>query len=221
MISGSAEITTNGSDHACAPKARPRRCRPNMRCSVCSSNSMAAAMAMTFKRVPARLRTGRGHPARTRHALPPSQETGTAGLGFIHQEQVDRRPARSVYTLTPEGQAELNQWMGEPVEHTREIRLAFLVKLFLARLIDPKRAAELIAEQIATLERLEQAQRECRPHPAFRATSARCAPPRPGRNSSGCERSIRAARPVSAVRKRLLWPARPDSCLRGSGRARS
>jgi PadR family transcriptional regulator AphA len=90
-------------------------------------------------------------------------------LGWVssHQEQVDRRPARSVYTLTPEGQAELNQWMGEPVEHTREIRLTFLVKLFLARLIDPKRAAELIAEQIATLERLEQAQQEGPATPGF------------------------------------------------------
>jgi DNA-binding PadR family transcriptional regulator len=83
-------------------------------------------------------------------------------LGWVtsHQEQVDRRPARSVYTLTDSGRDELANWMTEPVEHTREIRLAFLVKLYLARQSDPDRAAALVDEQIATLERVEMGQRE-------------------------------------------------------------
>lgn len=72
------------------------------------------------------------------------------------QEQVERRPARSVYTLTDAGRDELDAWMTEPVEHTREIRLAFLVKLFLARQTDPARASALIDEQIATLQRVEE-----------------------------------------------------------------
>ena len=50
---------------------------------------------------------------------------------------VERRPARFVYTLTTAGEAELDRWMSEPVGHTREIRLAFLVKLYLARQTDP------------------------------------------------------------------------------------
>ena len=79
-------------------------------------------------------------------------------LGWVtsHQEQVDRRPARSVYTLTDSGRAELDEWMSDPVAHTREIRLTFLVKLFLARQSDPGHADALIAEQIETLERVEE-----------------------------------------------------------------
>src|SRR5207253_398010 len=83
-------------------------------------------------------------------------------LGWVtsHQEQVDRRPARSVYTLTDDGRVELDEWMREPVEHTREVRLAFLVKLYLARTMNPEQARDLIAEQIATLERVEGSQSE-------------------------------------------------------------
>jgi DNA-binding PadR family transcriptional regulator len=72
-----------------------------------------------------------------------------------HQEVVDRRPARSVYSLTPSGRSELDRWLSEPVGRTREIRLEFLVKLYLARRIDPDRAKRLIAEQIDTLEEIE------------------------------------------------------------------
>jgi PadR family transcriptional regulator, regulatory protein AphA len=82
-----------------------------------------------------------------------------AGWVTSHQEVVERRPARSVYTLTPEGAAELDRWMGEPVGHTREIRLAFLVKLYLARQTDPALAERLTREQIATLEEIEAAHR--------------------------------------------------------------
>lgn len=71
------------------------------------------------------------------------------------QEIVDRRPARSVYTLTEAGQTELSRWMQEPVGHTREIRLEFLVKLYLARKTDRELARRLIAEQIGILEEIE------------------------------------------------------------------
>jgi hypothetical protein len=47
--------------------------------------------------------------------------------------------------------------MTEPVGHTREIRLAFLVKLFLARQTDSALAERLIREQIATLGEIEAA----------------------------------------------------------------
>ena len=59
-----------------------------------------------------------------------------AGWVSSQQEMVDRRPARFVYPLTDAGQSELDRWMREPVGHTREIRLAFLVKLYLARQTD-------------------------------------------------------------------------------------
>src|ERR687896_1243600 len=40
----------------------------------------------------------------------------------------ESRPPRQVYALTDAGRAELVRWLGEPVAHTREIRLEFLVK---------------------------------------------------------------------------------------------
>jgi len=86
-----------------------------------------------------------------------------------HQEQVDRRPARSVYTLTDAGRSELDAWMSEPVEHTREIRLAFLVKLYLARQTDSTAAKGLIEQQIAQLERVAAAQLESQPTGTFAA----------------------------------------------------
>ncbi|HET7056879.1 MAG TPA: PadR family transcriptional regulator [Thermomicrobiales bacterium] len=78
-----------------------------------------------------------------------------AGWVTSHQEVVERRPARSVYALTLAGEAELDRWMSEPVGHTREIRLAFLVKLYLARQTDSALAERLIREQIATLGEIE------------------------------------------------------------------
>jgi PadR family transcriptional regulator, regulatory protein AphA len=92
-----------------------------------------------------------------------------AGWVSSHQEVVERRPARSVYSLTATGKDELDQWMAEPVSHTREIRLAFLVKLYLARQVDPALAERLIREQIATLEGIEAGQQADPPAGAFSA----------------------------------------------------
>ena len=66
------------------------------------------------------------------------------------------RPPRRVYRLTRAGRAELGRWLAEPVRHTREIRLEFLVKLYFARRLDPERAARLLAEQRETCRRLEE-----------------------------------------------------------------
>ncbi len=64
------------------------------------------------------------------------------------------RPPRQVYGITAEGRAELRRWLEEPVAHTREIRLEFLVKLFFAIQLDPDRARRLVAEQQAVCEQL-------------------------------------------------------------------
>lgn len=66
----------------------------------------------------------------------------------------EARPARRVFVLTDDGRAELWRWLGEPVAHTREIRLEFLVKLALARRLDPELAARLLADQLARCRRL-------------------------------------------------------------------
>jgi PadR family transcriptional regulator AphA len=66
------------------------------------------------------------------------------------------RPPRQVYHITEAGREELRRWLREPVTHTREIRLEFLVKLYFARRFDPELAARLVAEQRETCRRLEQ-----------------------------------------------------------------
>ena len=92
-----------------------------------------------------------------------------AGMLYHHLKKLERagwatssvapqgpRPPRQVYEITPAGRAELGRWLGEPVAHTREIRLEFLVKLYFARRLDPALAARLLAEQLDTCLRLEQ-----------------------------------------------------------------
>lgn len=59
------------------------------------------------------------------------------------------RPARQVHSLTEAGRTELRRWLAEPVQHTREIRLEFLVKLYFARRSDSSLASALVAGQLA------------------------------------------------------------------------
>lgn len=66
------------------------------------------------------------------------------------------RPPRQVYQITEAGRAELRRWLAEPVSHTREIRLEFLVKLYFARHLDSRLAERLISEQRNTLRERKQ-----------------------------------------------------------------
>lgn len=62
-------------------------------------------------------------------------------------EQQEGRPPRRIFELTAEGKQELDRWLAEPVERTRDIRLEFVLKLYLARIIDPAQARRLTLEQ--------------------------------------------------------------------------
>jgi len=77
-----------------------------------------------------------------------------AGWVEATAEELPGRPARRLYSLTAVGRAELERWLREPVAHTREIRLDFLVKLFFVRALAPELAGPLLAGQRAVLERL-------------------------------------------------------------------
>src|SRR5215217_2921591 len=57
------------------------------------------------------------------------------------------RPSRRPIALSSSGTTELRRWLAEPVARTREIRLDFLVKLYLALLLDPALAVRLVDEQ--------------------------------------------------------------------------
>jgi DNA-binding PadR family transcriptional regulator len=70
-------------------------------------------------------------------------------LGWVttRHELATGRAARRVFVLTESGRRELTRWLTEPVAHTREIRLEFLVKLYFALDHDRQLAARLVAEQ--------------------------------------------------------------------------
>jgi DNA-binding PadR family transcriptional regulator len=71
-----------------------------------------------------------------------------SGLVSSTIELQDARPARQVYHLTPGGQEVLVQWLQEPVVHTREIRIEFLLKLYFMRRIQPEQVKALIRDQL-------------------------------------------------------------------------
>jgi DNA-binding PadR family transcriptional regulator len=71
--------------------------------------------------------------------------------GFITAtiETQAARPPRKVFQGTSSGQLALECWLREPVTHTRELRLEFLMKLYIARQLDPQAANELVLGQHA------------------------------------------------------------------------
>jgi len=76
------------------------------------------------------------------------------------REPIPNRPPRQSYSMTAAGTDALDRWLAEPVAHTREVRLEFLVKLYLAHLRGPQLAGRLIAEQRAILTGLAASLRE-------------------------------------------------------------
>lgn len=76
------------------------------------------------------------------------KKLAAVGWVTVDIEPQGTRPPRQVHTLTESGKKELLRWLQEPVQHTREIRLEFLVKLYFARKLDPMLATKLIAGQL-------------------------------------------------------------------------
>ena len=85
-----------------------------------------------------------------------------SGMLYAHLKKLERRgwvsaelkpqearPARKVFSLTGEGREELHRWLTEPVDKTRDIRLEFLLKLYLALQTEPELVDGLVSEQRA------------------------------------------------------------------------
>jgi len=79
-----------------------------------------------------------------------------AGLVGSTAVQEGSRPPKQIYQITHEGRARLTRWLQSPVDHTREIRLEFLVKLFFAQRLDPGTTAGLVQTQLDTLRLVQQ-----------------------------------------------------------------
>jgi DNA-binding PadR family transcriptional regulator len=115
---------------------------------------------------------GAGHGYELARSFGPGAPLGNVmrlepGMVYHHLKKLERlgwvtvlpdaapeRSARRPFALSPAGRDELRRWLAEPVAHTREIRLEFLVKLYLALALDRGLALRLIAEQREMCSRL-------------------------------------------------------------------
>lgn len=117
--------------------------------------------------------SGSGHGYDLARSFAPGSPLGSvlhleAGMIYHHVKKLEklgwlrlisdggRRPGRRTVAITDEGRAELRRWLAEPVQHTREVRLEFLVKLYLALRLDEATARRLINEQRALLAEVHQ-----------------------------------------------------------------
>jgi DNA-binding PadR family transcriptional regulator len=66
----------------------------------------------------------------------------TAGI-----ERGDRGPHRVIYAATPKGRKTVTDWLAKPVEHVREIRSLFLLKVVLAQRLGLDTEPMLVAQR--------------------------------------------------------------------------
>lgn len=76
------------------------------------------------------------------------------GLLVTTVERQVSRPDRQMHAITEFGRQTLMDWLGQPVRATRELRLEFLVKLYLTERIDPQQQDRLVAAQVEVIEQL-------------------------------------------------------------------
>lgn len=86
-----------------------------------------------------------------------SETSRLAGAELLHEEREETGRRRRLYTLTGEGQAELDRWRSEPAKEPCEIHDPATLKLFFGG--DP---AELSADRIALHEQKLQEYEETR-----------------------------------------------------------
>ncbi|MBP0450027.1 PadR family transcriptional regulator [Kitasatospora sp. RG8] len=75
--------------------------------------------------------------------------------GFVAEQETVRdtqRPERTVYALTPEGKAELDDWMREWIAEPQEEYPSFGVALCLLVVVPPAEAAELLGRRLEALD---------------------------------------------------------------------
>ncbi|MEO9256536.1 MAG: PadR family transcriptional regulator [Tepidiformaceae bacterium] len=74
------------------------------------------------------------------------------GLISGAEERVGQRPPRKTYSLSETGTESLRNWLGEPVERMRQVRVEFLMKLYFLRAIDPAAERHLLRRQLEVCE---------------------------------------------------------------------
>lgn len=78
----------------------------------------------------------------------------TRGWLITTIERQASRPDRQMHIITDVGRASLTAWLAEPVRATRELRLEFLVKLYLLERLAPQQVEHLIEAQCSVIDQL-------------------------------------------------------------------
>ena len=79
-----------------------------------------------------------------------------SGLATVKTEAQPNRPARHIYHITPAGQETFLNWLHQPTQHGRHIRLEFLARLYFFRRLSLPGLEQLVADQQALFQsRLE------------------------------------------------------------------
>lgn len=76
------------------------------------------------------------------------------GLATVDTERTPRHPERYVYSVTPQGLAELNRWLAEPVGHQQRPRHELLLKLFFGANLPPEVTLGLVERHREEVEAL-------------------------------------------------------------------
>jgi PadR family transcriptional regulator AphA len=88
------------------------------------------------------------------------KDLATRGLIEGRETRDGLRPPRTEYRVTPRGASELHAWLGAPVHRMRQVRLDFLLKVYVAQRNADQDIAALVDAQIEAcqtyLETLEQ-----------------------------------------------------------------
>jgi DNA-binding PadR family transcriptional regulator len=80
------------------------------------------------------------------------KQLAESGLAEVKVEAPSKRPARNVYYITPAGREIFLNWLHQPTQHVRHIRLEFLARLYFFRRLKLPGLAELILSQKALLQ---------------------------------------------------------------------
>lgn len=72
-------------------------------------------------------------------------------LGYIETtlETQETRPPRKIHSLTSSGNAAFQEWLTQPVEKPRDIRILFLLKLYFVQRFSPHGMNDLINQEIS------------------------------------------------------------------------
>lgn len=75
-------------------------------------------------------------------------------LGYIATilEAQETRPPRKIHSLTSAGDVVLQEWLTQPVEKPRDIRILFLLKLYFIKKFIPHKMEHLIDQEISACE---------------------------------------------------------------------